>query len=460
MPHAASSSERAPEQAATPSVRTVSPTILPSAVRHQLFFLLSILVILVAIGSPSSGMFGTALPLLLKSKLHLGVSEQSSFLALAAIPVFLSPIFGFIRDLWNPFGMRDRGFILLFGSLTVALYIFLAFVPVTWATLLGAFLLLSASFRLVSSATNGLLAVLGQQHTMSGQVGVLWSVVLWTIAAASSLLGGRVSDLLAGQSADAAFHSLFLVGAAAIAGVVLYGWLRPAVVFDNIRAERQGAPHPINDLTRLLKYWPVYPALLIWLLWNFAPGSDTSLRNYLQDTFHATGTQWGEWNAIFSLSFIPTALAFGFLCTSTPLGRLLVWGTLIGVPQMVPLLFIHSMNDAFVAAIPMGLMGGIASAAYVSLIIRSCPPGLQGTVMMLSFALESLSLRLGDRLGTYLSYSFGGFQICVIAITIVYALILPVILLVPRRLIVSPDGEMPEATSTQSPSLNSPATGA
>jgi hypothetical protein len=45
-------------------------------------------------------------------------------------------------------------------------------------------------------------------------------------------------------------------------------------------------------------------------------------------------------------------------------------------------------------------------------------------------------------LGTRLYDGFGGFQTCVIAITVVYALILPALLLVPRKLISTADGEV------------------
>lgn len=433
---------REAELPSTAAIRAMPPTILPAPVQRRLFLFLCVLVVLVAAGSPSGGLFEIALSLLLKNKLQLSASEVSNFRALAAIPIYLSALFGFVRDIWNPFGMRDRGFILLFGTLTVALYILLALFPVTYATLLGAILLLRVSFRLVSSAENGLLATLGQQHTMSGQISALWNVVVSAIGVATVLLGGKLSDLLEAEGGDSSFHILFLVCAAFVVGVVLYGWWRPSVVFDNVHyTDRRGRDHPTEDLRRLAKYWPVYPALLIWLLWNFAPGTDTPLLYYLQRTFHATDTQWGEWNAISSASFIPTFLAFGFLCTSVPLRKLLVWGTVIGVPQMVPLLLIHSVNEALIAAVAIGLMGGVATAAYMALLIRSCPPGLQGTVLMMSAALAVAAVRLGDILGTRLYDNFGGFQTCVIAITVVYALILPTLLLVPPKLIATADGE-------------------
>ena len=73
--------------------------------------------------------------------------------------------------------------------------------------------------------------------------------------------------------------------------------------------------------------------------------------------------------------------------------------------------------------------------------IRSCPRGLQGTLMMMSAGLFAIVQGLGNVLGTNLYDHFGGFTVCVIAITVVYASILPALLLVPRGLIDTADGE-------------------
>jgi predicted MFS family arabinose efflux permease len=176
-------------------------------------------------------------------------------------------------------------------------------------------------------------------------------------------------------------------------------------------------------------------------LWNFAPGSVTPLQYYLQDTLHGSDAEWGQWNAVFAASFIPTFMLFGLLCRKIPLKTLLLWGTVIAVPQLVPLLFVHSAAGALIAAVPMGLMGGIATAAYLDLIIRSCPEGLQGTTLMMSAALSVIVSRFGDVLGTALYDRYGEFTICVAAITVVYALILPTLLMVPKGLISTADGQ-------------------
>ena len=66
--------------------------------------------------------------------------------------------------------------------------------------------------------------------------------------------------------------------------------------------------------------------------------------------------------------------------------------------------------------------------------------------MMLVLGVFTLSARGGDVVGSaiYNSSPKHGFLYCVIATTVVYALILPVILLVPKALIATADGESSE----------------
>ena len=258
------------------------------------------------------------------------------FSLIAGAPACVSFLFGFARDTWNPFGMRDRGFMVLFGGLCAAIYVLFALAPVTYQSLLVANLLLGTAFLFVASAQNGLTSALGQQHVMSGQVSTAWNIFGSLPGIAALIFGGSLSDLMEG-----------------------------------------------HDAGRKL-----------------------------------------------------------------PLKTLLFWGTVVAIPQFVPLLFIQSVTGALIAAAPIGLMGGVATAAYLDLMIRSCPRGLQGTLLMLSAALYAIVAGLGNLLGTSLYDHFGGFTVCVIAITVVYALILPVLLLVPKRLIDTADGQTPAVAFT------------
>ena len=106
----------------------------------------------------------------------------------------------------------------------------------------------------------------------------------------------------------------------------------------------------------------------IWLLWNFSPGALTPLQYYLQDRLGATDLQWGIWNAIFTASFLPSFVCYGFLSARFRLRVLLWYSTLLAIPQFVPLLLVSSLEEALWSAVPAGLMGGVATAAYFDLL--------------------------------------------------------------------------------------------
>jgi MFS family permease len=420
------------------------PSPLPAGIRAQIMIYLGVLLVLLGFGSPAGGLIGLPISFLLKNKLHLEAHQSAIFGLIAGAPTYLSFLFGFLRDTWNPFGLRDRGFLILFGAIGAAIYVYFAFTTPNAVTMLAAVILLTTAFLFVASAQAGLSSAIGQQHVMSGQVSTVWNIFLSVPTLAAFVAGGLLSDQLEGKHADQAARVLFFIGGGFMAAIALYGVWKPKSVFDNVHSERAADAHPWDDFNRLIRHNAIWPALLIWLLWNFAPGSVTPLQFYLQNTLHSNDAAFANWNAIFAASFIPTFMVFGVLCRKFPLRTLLFWGTIIAVPQMVPLLLVHSVTGALLAAIPIGLMGGVATAAYLDLLIRSCPPGLQGTLLMASNAAYYFVSRVGDRLGTELYDHWGGFPICVLAITVVYALILPALWLVPKHLTATTDGEAVE----------------
>src|SRR5438132_12987939 len=128
---------------ATIATVTVAPADLSASERQSIFVYLGVLIVLLTFGSPSGGLIDIPISFFLKNKLHLDAHELAIFRLVAAIPLYLSFVFGFIRDSWDPFGMKDRGFMLLFGGISAVLYAVFAFAPVTYASLLIAIILLT-----------------------------------------------------------------------------------------------------------------------------------------------------------------------------------------------------------------------------------------------------------------------------------------------------------------------------
>ena len=165
------------------------------------------------------------------------------------------------------------------------------------------------------------------------------------------------------------------------------------------------------------------------------------LQYHIVDHLHATDAQWGAWQGVFFGSFLPIYVVYGWLSRRFRLRALLWFGFSVAVLQMAPLLLVHDAVGALIAAVPMGLLGSVAQASLVDLVIRSAPRGCQGAMMMLFLACYYFSVRAGDLLGTWIYDKHGGFIPTVVVTIIVYALILPVILLVPKRLTATRDGE-------------------
>jgi MFS family permease len=408
----------------------------------QTYLYFGSLTFLVYLASPAGYLIDISTSFMLKNQLHAPATQVAVFRFVTAIPLFFSFAFGFIRDLWNPFGLRDRGYFLIFGPITAVIFLWMAFSKLSYSGLVVGLLLVMFASRFVAAAYQGLLALVGQEKLMSGRLSALWQIV----ANVPYLLGAVAAGWIAEHLRPS---QTFMLLAALCAAFALLSLWRPAGVFRHAYDQplARGSDF-VGDLKRLFRHRAVYPAVLLIFLFQFAPGSNTPLQFYLTNHLHASDEVYGGFQAIFAGAFIPVYFLYGWLCKRVSLGKLLFWGIIISIPQMVPLLFIDSARSALLWAAPIGAMGGIVAAAIFDLAMRACPPGMQGALMMLVEAGNQLSLRGGDYVGSkiYASDPNNGFLYCVIAITVVYALMLPVMLLIPKHLIATADGQVnPEA---------------
>ncbi len=403
---------------------------------RRLFLYFSSLTLLISTVGPDI-LLDIPTAFLLKNHLHATASQVSLFRLLTGIPMYLGFVFGMARDLWNPFGCRDRGYFRIFSPLAIVVFGWLALTRLSYSGLLIGMFLAMVSFRFMMAAYTGLVALIGQEKLMSGRLAALWRLFYYVSLIAAYFASGFITASLSP-------HQTFFLAAAVTLPLWLFGFWKPRAVFSHAYDN----PHARGidfwgDVKRLLNHRAVYPAVLIMLLWNFMPGFNTPMQFYLTNQLHAADAVYANFICIFYASYLPTVVAYGFLCTRFPARKLLWWGAIAGVPSMTPLAFIHSGHLALLMAMPMGLMSGFGTSAFYDLAIRSCPPGLQGTLMMLVEAVTNLAFRGSDVVGTriYATSPTHGFLHCVIAMTIIYILILPALLLVPKDLIATADGE-------------------
>jgi len=411
---------------------------LPVGERMWLLAMSAIPILLFNLAAPYLPLIAVPVLFFLKNRLHLSASQTALFALISSIPLFLSFVFGFIRDRWSPFGLGDRGHLMIFGLVTAAIYSTIAFLPPSYPVLLTGAFLATASIQFVYGAANGIASTIGRKHAMTGQMSTAMNLANTGPVAAGALLGGLLSSSLEGGGAIAAARTLFLTGAALMVVIAAFGAFAPRRLFEEGRSEPQ-AITPLADLGRLARTWPVYPAVAVQLLWQFGPAAGAAMQYHLSGDLHATDTQVGAFFAAFYGSFLPTFLIYGFLAQRFSL-RMLMWvGAILAVPQMAPLLFIRSAELAVWSGLALGLLGGIAQVAFWDLAMRACPEGLEGTMMMLLWSCYWISYRLGDLWGGDLYDHHGGFTVAIWATIGVYAAILPILLLVPRRITAGTD---------------------
>jgi hypothetical protein len=330
--------------------------------------------------------------------------------------------------------------IILYGALfSCAIYCGFALVPLTREAALTAVILLTTCALFIASAQNGSMAMFGQSFNLCSYTSVVWNIFTATPTAAAYLVGGELSEMSNALDSRSASQALFLAGATASLCLALFALRRPACLAIGDSAEHAISLGVWAELRRFVREPDVRLPLLIWLLWNFAPGSGTALQYHLQNNLKATDWQWGLWNALFTAAFVPAYLLFAALSRRFDLKVLLRWGAVVAIPQYAPLLLVNSVTDALAVAAAIGALGGLATAAIVDLIMRSCPKGLEGTTMMVASSVYFVSLRSSDLVGSYLYDRYGGFSICVAATISVYALILPVQGLLDPRILVNHD---------------------
>src|ERR1039458_2077665 len=81
----------------------------------QTFLYFGWLTLLVYLATPAGYLVDIQTSYMLKNQLHATATEISIFRLLTGIPVYFAFAFGLMRDMWNPLGLRDRGFFLLFA---------------------------------------------------------------------------------------------------------------------------------------------------------------------------------------------------------------------------------------------------------------------------------------------------------------------------------------------------------
>ena len=99
------------------------------------------LTLFIALATPAGYLVDIQTSYILKNQLHATATQISTFRLVTGIPVYLAFAFGLARDLWNPLGLRDRGFFLMFAPVTALALVGMALSGLSYPALLVGMLL-------------------------------------------------------------------------------------------------------------------------------------------------------------------------------------------------------------------------------------------------------------------------------------------------------------------------------
>jgi len=391
-------------------------------------------VALITLNLAPTNVLSAPLMFVAKDHLHLTALQAATFKAFVTIPTFLAFGFGILRDRLNPFGMGDRGFILAGGAVVGLAYLIISGAPLTVAGLGAGLLIVSASLELIRAAYQAMMRNVAEMRLMSGRMSTTYQFLHNGVPMLGLFAGGWISD-------NVAWRNLLVAAGLVYLAFALFGLWRPAEVFDGLPTSGHASFAKLGaDLKLLFRHRAVWLAALIWGVWAFSPGANTPLQYYWVDTLKLSKTSYGIYGGLFTGLSVPTILLFGLLCKRFSLWRLTWIATLVGIPQMLPLMFIHTEVQGYVAGSAMALAGGLGNAAFWGIVLRACPKELAGTGMLLAISLGYTGYQGSDVLGGWL-YGRWGFAGCAWTTTAVYLLLIPLVFALPRALMAPADNQ-------------------
>jgi len=386
-----------------------------------------------------------SLPVLFTLKEQLGQPPQAVaiFEAVVFVPACFSFAFGLLRDRWRPFGLGDRGYLVLVAPLAGACYGFLTTGPVSYTKLLVVVVATAVLFQLLDTVIEALMTAVAQYHLMSGRLSALTEAVEVVPRVTAMLVGGWMATHVSVQAS-------FAVAAACSAAIAGLAAWRPESVFAHEMPCRGHAAECANverpSWKHLLRHRPYLPAVVVLALYNFSPGWSTPLLYYFVDEVSITGSGFGAYKAATFAAAAAASIAYGLMCQRIELGRLLVWSVGLNVFPALLLLAVGGSGSAVAAALVVGFVSGFAYVAFFDLLRRSCPRGLEGAGTAAGFSLFTLSGSAGDLLGAWM-YERGEFVAALVIDAVATLLILPVLRYLPRSLEHSRDGSSDNAKS-------------
>src|SRR5205823_1353219 len=126
------------------------------------------------LGTPGgNGLANIPIQFYLKDKWQFDAVQTAKFNFIVNLPLYVGFLLGYVRDRWKPFGKGELGYMILTPPLIAAGYLWLAFSPLTYRSLMIATLLSTVFGVLLGASLQGLMTQIAQRNFMAGRLSVV-----------------------------------------------------------------------------------------------------------------------------------------------------------------------------------------------------------------------------------------------------------------------------------------------
>lgn len=375
---------------------------------------------------------------LLKNTLHLSRGHSAAFVFWETLPWYFKPLVGVVRDAFPLFGTRRKSYMLVASVLTTAAWLLLGVTPYEYDAFLIVCIGINTAAVLVSTAVGGYMVEIARASASSGRLTSVRNIVEQASYIISGVASGYLASIRFGWTAISC-------AAVAFALVPVALWcLNEAPAAAQSGAQVLAAAG--SKLAQVGRAKPLWVAAAVSFLFYFSPGIQTAQFYAQQNDLHLTTLQQGTLQSLSGVFGVLSAVLYGaFAARRFALRTLLPACIIIGASAQAAYAIYYSYAVARIVDSYYGFGFTLAEVAMMHLAVRATPAGCEAMGFALMMAVRNLGLFGGDWLGATLQDHFHlSFHTLALINGAGSLLALPVVLLLPVRIITGRDAQPAE----------------
>jgi hypothetical protein len=374
---------------------------------------------------------------LLKNELHTDRTTNAAFFFWAGLAWYLKPLAGILTDAFPLFGNRRRSYILISATLAALSWLILIVTPHEYRKLLFVAIVINTFMVVASTTVGGYMVETAQAYSGSGRLTAVRQFVQQACFVLNGPAAGYLASIAFGWTAAACGGTMFL--------------LVPVTLLFLDEQRKRSDPrqvvlgNAVEQLANIAKARTMWGAAGLMALFYIAPGFATALFYKQQNELHLSTQAQGFLQLIAGVCGVMAAVGYGVLCRRLNLRTLLAWCVLFGTLANLGYLFYTSAGRARAIEGLNGFGYTLAELALMDLAVRATPAGSEGMGFSLMVSVRNLALFGTDWFGSKLldQYHFS-FDTLVIANSVTTLIAVPLVFLLPRRIVLRKDAETGE----------------